>query len=49
MKKSLKGNDRIEFLLAREQEFHEKTGGQQMKLTEAARRWYSRHIMVKLS
>jgi hypothetical protein len=45
LQKSIKGNDRIEFLLAREREFQEKTGGQKSKLTEAAKRWYNRHIV----
>jgi len=44
-RKGERGNDHINFLLEKKKEFIEKTGGQQMKLTESARRWYSRHVV----
>jgi hypothetical protein len=39
------GNDRINFLLEKRREFEELTGGHLMQLTDAARRWYSRHVV----
>jgi hypothetical protein len=43
--KGMTGNDRINFLMEKRREFEELTGGHLMQLTDAARRWYSRHVV----